>query len=98
MLTIFSKKRTDKNGKTFYIYLTKLKIAGLETIVEVKFKGSKPKDYPINVEVDRKKSNLSKRKYLDKNGAEVFSNVLWIGEWHPSEDVYRDMSLDDVEL
>ena len=98
MITIYSKKRTDRNGKTFYIYLTKLKMAGDEQMVEVKFKGSSPKDFPINVDVDRKTSNLSKRKFVNRNGTEVMTNVLWIGEWTPSDDIYRDTSLDDVEL
>ena len=98
MLTIFSKKRTDKTGKNFYIYLTKLKMGEVENIVEVKFKMSKPKDFPINIEVDRKTANLSKRKYLSQNGTEVFTNVLWVGVWNLSEDIYHDTSLDGVEL
>lgn len=100
-LTIFAKKRTTKEGKLFYTYLTQLiRIEDGEPVtVQAKFpEGLAPKadDCPLNIIVDKEKANLA-IKELETEDGEITSRTLWIKEYTISEYPYVDTSLDDYE-
>lgn len=107
--TIYAKKRTTRDGKTFYVYLSKLmKNDGTETPVTVHFKQSanlpKPDSCPCVIEFDRKTANLSKKERhfakTDVVTGEVYEettidNQLWLSEYRICDGEYVDNSLDD---
>lgn len=100
-LTVFAKKRTTKECKSFYIYLTQLtRIEDSEPVtVQVKFpEGLAPKaeDCPLNIIVDKEKANLAVKKIETEDG-EITSRTLWIKEYTISEIPFEDTSLDDYE-
>ena len=100
-LTVFAKKRTTKEGKLFYTYLTQLirKEDGEPVTVQVKFpEGLAPKadDCPLNITVDKEKANLATKEIEIENG-EITSRTLWVKEYTISEDPYEDTSLDEYE-
>ena len=100
-LTVFAKKRTTKEGKLFYTYLTQLtrKEDDERVTVQVKFpEGLAPKadDCPLNITVDKKKANLAIKELETENG-EITSHTLWIKEYTISEIPFEDTSLDDYE-
>lgn len=99
-LTIFSKKRTTKEGKPFTSYISKLqKKDGSEVTASVKFRDDcgnpKPEDCPMNIVVDKKAANLASRTYTDSETGEVRESLtLWVTEWSEGEP-YVDHSLDE---
>ena len=100
-LTVFAKKRTTKEGKHFYTYLTQLtRIEDGEPVtVQAKFpEGLAPKadDCPLNIIVDKEKANLAIKEIETENG-EITSRTLWIKEYRISEIPFEDTSLDDYE-
>ena len=100
-LTVFAKKRTTKEGKLFYTYLTQLiRIEDGEPVtVQVKFpEGLAPKadDCPLNITVDKEKANLAVKELETENG-EITSRTLWVKEYTISENPYEDTSLDEYE-
>lgn len=100
-LTVFAKKRTTKEGKLFYTYLTQLtRIEDGEPVtVQAKFlEGLAPKadDCPLNIIVDKEKANLATKKIETEDG-EITSRTLWIKEYRISEIPFEDTSLDDYE-
>lgn len=100
-LTVFAKKRTTKEGKRFYTYLTQLtrKEDDERVTVQVKFpEGFAPKadDCPLNIIVDKEKANLVTKKVGTENG-EITSRTLWVKEYTISENPFEDTSLDDYE-
>lgn len=99
--TIFAKKRTTEQGKTFYTYLTNLtRTDGTTQSVQVKFREDagqpKPERCPMNIIFDKAKGNLSTEWYDNENGERVAAYKLWISEWKEGEP-YIDHSLDDFE-
>lgn len=101
-LAIFAKKRTTKEGKTFYSYLsTMTKKDGSDLTVTVKFRdecGSpKPENCPVNIIVDKEHANLSSRDYVrEDTGETVKSYILWVSAWEMGAP-FVDHSLDDFE-
>lgn len=99
-ITVFAKKRTTSEGKTFYSYLSTLKKKDDSTqTVAVKFRDScgspKPEECPMNVKVDRQNVNLSQRDFLVEDTGEVGKSfVLWVSDWEKGSP-YVDHSLDD---
>lgn len=99
-LTIFAKRRTTNEGKTFYSYLSTLKRKdGTEQLVSVKFRdeaGSpKPEKCPMNILVDKTAANLATRDYVRESTGEVVkSYTLWVSKWKEGA-AYVDKSLDD---
>ena len=102
-LTIFAKKRTTKDGRPFYSYLTTLtKKDGEEVTVQVKFRDDcgapKGENCPMNIVVDKTNCNYSEkiRTYEDKDGNEeqFTDKVLWINAWSEGEP-YVDTSMDE---
>lgn len=108
-ITVYAKKRTTKEGKTFAVYLSKLTNKnGDETPITVHFKQTagllNPDKCPAVIEFDRKNANLSKK---EKHFARVdvvtgervetitIDNQLWVSEYRVCDGEYVDNSLDD---
>ena len=99
-ITIFAKKRTTRDGKTFYTYLSTLtsKSTGETFPVQVKFRESAgklpdPHTCPRVIHVDKENANLSTKKY-EVDGETRERKELWVSAF---EDVgaWVDTSLDD---
>lgn len=99
-ITIFAKKRTTRDGKTFYTYLSTLtsKSTGETFPVQVKFRESAgklpdPHTCPCVIHVDKENANLSTKKY-EVDGETQERKELWVSAF---EDVgaWVDTSLDD---
>ena len=109
-ITLFAKKRTTKEGKTFYNFLSTLtRKDGTELLCTVKFRDDcglpKPEACPMNILVDKKDCNLSTRKFTrevtDQSTGELVqeqgqSYTLWVSKWAPGS-AYVDHSMDDFE-
>lgn len=102
-LTIFAKKRTTKDGRPFYNYLTTLtKKDGEEVTMQVKFRDDcgqpKGENCPMNIVVEKTSCNYSEkiRTYEDKDGnkEKTIDKVLWINAWTEGEP-YVDTSMDE---
>lgn len=103
MITVFSKKRTTKDGKKFDTFITRLsKKDGSNVVVSVRFpEDNKPNaiECPMNIEVPNGKMNLSTRTITDETtGAVIESRTLWVKEWTKSDTPYVDTSLDDFDI
>lgn len=104
MITIFSKKRTTKDGKkTFYTFITKLpKKDGTSDVVTVKFPEDNAPDTdacPVNIEIPTGKANLSSKTITDDETGKSFdSKTLWVKDWTLSDVPYVDTSLDDYDI
>ncbi len=101
-LTIFAKKRTSNENKSFYTYLTQLKKKESDesVTVQVKFPDDikpNPLECPMNIEVEKKDANLQEKKVNTDNG-EIVSRTLWVKEYNVSENPYEDSSLDDYDI
>ena len=97
-IAVFSKRRTGKDGRTFWSYFGRLtKKDGTEVPVNVKFKGDEadiPMYFPMNIIFEKKDGNLSQQNYTDeKTGEQRVSYTLWLNRWTCEE--YEDSSLDD---
>lgn len=100
-ITIFAKKRTTEQGKTFYNYLSTLtRKDGTTQTVQVKFRDEagqpKPEKCPMNITFDKAAANIAAEEYDTQNGERKISYKLWISEWKEG-DKYIDHSLDDFE-
>ena len=97
---IFAKKRTTKEGKTFYSFLTTMKKKdGSEEIAQVKFRdkcGSPdPEKCPINIVFDKANANMSRREYVREDTGEIVDQLtMWVSAWEEGEP-YIDTSMDD---
>lgn len=101
--TIFAKRRTTKEGKNFYTFLTTLtKKDGTTITTSVRFSEDcnppKPEECPLNVILDKTKCNLSKKKITNHETGETFESfTLWVKGYTRSADTYVDHSMDDFE-
>ena len=101
-LAIYAKKRTMTNGKTFYSYLATLpRKDGTDQTVTVRFRdeaGSPdPAKCPMNIIVDKKDSNVSKRTYTTADGEIGTAYTLWVSAWEVGAP-YIDTSLDEFDV
>lgn len=102
-VTVFSKKRTTSEGKTFYTYLATLKKKdGTEQTVTVKFRDEcgapEPKTCPCNIIVEKGDCNISMSEFVSEKTGEVGQSfALWVTAWKPGA-VYVDHSLDDYDF
>ena len=103
--TIFAKKRTASDGRTFYTYLTKLhkKSTDEDITVQVRFRDEcgVPKTFPCNIILNDGDSNYSEKttEYTDKETGEiktVITRTLWVNNWSAGAD-YVDNSMSDFE-
>lgn len=101
-ITIYAKKRTTKEGKSFYSYLSNLtRKDGTKLTVSVRFRDEcgnpKPENCPMSIKFDKRDANLSTRKFVRFETGEVgTSNTLWVSSWEPGTP-FVDHSLDDFE-
>lgn len=103
-ITIFAKKRTNKEGKTFYNFLSTLnRKDGTTETVRVAFRDTgdntapKPDSCPRNIIIDKQACNMASRRYTDPNTGEIKeSKTLWVTGWQPGSE-YIDHSMDDYE-
>ena len=104
-ITIFAKKRTNKEGKTFFQYLTTLvKKDGTTETMRVAFRDAdgneipKPDSCPRNIRIERQNANIARTKYTDTNTGEIKERkTLWVSAWEPGSE-YIDHSLDDYNI
>lgn len=101
-ITIFSKRRTSKDNKTFFQYLTTLtKKDDTTEVLRVCFRNvdaPKPESCPRNIIVERDNSNIATRHYTDNSTGELkTSRTLWVSAWEPGTE-YIDHSLDDYNF
>lgn len=99
-LEVFGKQRTNKDGKSFTTYLSRITNMKTGEIVPVQIKFRTdvevPKELPIVVNVEKKSANLVKEDWENEKGETGVKHVLWISEVK-SYEVYIDHSLDDFE-
>ena len=100
-ISVFAKKKQTKTGKVFYTYLTTLKKKdGTDDRIEVKFREDcgVPDHFPINIEVEKKDINISKKMKNREDTGEVFEiRTLWVSQWREGSP-YVDTSLDDYDI
>lgn len=101
-ITIYAKKRTTAEGKSFFSYLSTLtRKDGTKQTVSVKFRdecGSpKPEKCPMNVKFDKGNANMTTREFTREDTGEVgTSYTLWVSKWEQGSP-FVDHSLDDFE-
>lgn len=99
-LTIFAKKLTNQEGKSFYRYLSTLtRKDGSTQTVAVKFRedcGSPKGDKcPMNILVDRKDMNMTSHEYEREDTGEVAKGyTVWVSAWKEGAP-YEDHSMDE---
>lgn len=101
-ISVFAKKVTTKEGRTFYKYLSTLTTKdGEEQGVRVIFgedcKAPKPEECPCNIVIHKEDCNVSKKHYTDKNGNEKMARTLWVNAYETGS-AYVDSSMDDYEI
>ena len=101
-ITIFAKKRTASDGKSFYSYLSTLtRKDGTKQTVSVKFRDEagnpKPEKCPMNIKFDRGSANVATKEFIREDTGEVATGyTLWVSAWEPGAP-FVDHSLDDFE-
>lgn len=99
-LEVFGKQRTNKDGKPFTIYLSR--ITNMKTgeiiSVQIKFRTEVevPKELPIVANIDKKNANLVEEDWENENGETGVKHVLWVSAVKSYEE-YIDHTLDDFE-
>lgn len=101
-ITIYAKKRTTAEGKTFYSYLSTLtRKDGTKQTVSVKFRDDagnpKPEHCPMNITFEKSAANMATREFTHEATGEVgLSYTLWVSRWENGTP-FVDHSLDDFE-
>lgn len=101
-ITIYSKKRTTSEGKTFFSYISTLtRKDGTKQIVSVKFRDEcgapKPEKCPFNIKFEKKDANLARSAFVREDSGEIDTfYTLWVSRWEPGSP-FVDHSLDDFE-
>ena len=99
-LEVFGKQRTNKDGKPFTTYLSRIKNVKTGEIfsVQVKFRMGidVPKELPIVVNIEKKKANLVKEDWENEDGESGVKYILWVSDVKSYEE-YVDHTLDDFE-
>lgn len=99
-LEVFGKQRTNKDGKPFTTYLSR--ITNMKTgeviSVQIKFRTGVevPKELPIVANIEKKNANLAKENWENEDGETGVKNVLWVSAVTSYEE-YIDHTLDDFE-
>ena len=100
-ITIFAKERKNKDGKTFWGYLTRIinkKTGEVETL-GVRFRQScgspDPNKCPMNIKVEKKDVNIAENTYTrEDTGETAISKCMWVNNWKEGSE-YIDHSTDD---
>lgn len=101
-VTIYAKKRTTNEGKTFFSYLATLtRKDGTHQTVSVKFRDEagtpKPEKCPMNITFNKNSANLATREFIREDTGEIgTSYTLWVSGWEQGA-LFVDHSLDDYE-
>lgn len=99
-LEVFGKQRTNKDGKQFTTYLSRITNMKTGEIipVQVKFRMEvdAPKELPVVVNIEKKNANLVKEAWENENGETGVKHVLWVSVVKSYEE-YVDHTLDDFE-
>lgn len=101
-ITIYAKKRTTTEGKTFFSYLSTLtRKDGTKQTVSVKFREDagkpKPENCPMNIKFEKGAANMATKEFTREDTGEIgLSYTLWVSEWEPGAP-FVDHSLDDFE-
>lgn len=99
-LEVFGKQITNKDGKPFTTYLSR--ITNMKTgeiiSVQIKFRTGVevPKELPIVANIEKKNANLVKENWENEDGETGVKHVLWVSKVSSYEE-YIDHSLDDFE-
>lgn len=104
LLNVFAKKRTGRDGKVFYNFLSTLtKKDGEQETVQLKFREDavlpNASKCPMIISVDKSDANLIKKMVtIEKDGEakEIEQRTLWISKYDYIGD-YVDRSLDAYE-
>lgn len=105
-LNVFAKKRTTKEGKVFYSYLSTLhnKVFDTDETVQVFFRDEcgapKGQECPRVIEVKKEDCNLVKRNVtviVNEEEKEIEVRRLWVSDWKDCG-AYVDRSLDDYDF
>lgn len=99
-LEVFGKQRTNKDGKPFTTYLSRITNMKTGEIipVQIKFRSGVevPKELPIVANIEKKNANLVKEDWENENGETGVKNIIWVSEVKSYEE-YIDHTLDDFE-
>lgn len=102
-ITIFAKRRTTKEGKPFFQYLSTLtRKDGTTNTVRVAFRDAdgenkppRPDSCPRNIIIDKEHSNMATTRYTDEKTGEIKERqTLWLTKWEQGSE-YVDHSMDD---
>lgn len=102
-LSIFSKKRQTREGKSYNIYVARMPKKNGEIIpVRVKFREEagvpRAESCPLNIVINKEDCNMAKTEYVrDDNGEVGTSYTLWVTRWQKGSD-YVDTSLDEFDI
>lgn len=102
-ISIFAKKRTAGDGKTFYSYLSTLtRKDGTTQTVSVKFRDEcghpKPEECPMNIVVEKSAANIAKSTFTREDTGEVATSyTMWVSAWAKGSE-YVDTSMDEFEV
>ena len=99
-LEIFGKQRTNKDGKPFTTYLSRITNMKTGEIIPVQIKFrigvEVPKELPIVANIEKKNANLVKEDWENEEGETGVKNIIWVSEVK-SYEKYIDHTLDDFE-
>ena len=99
-LEVFGKQRTNKDGKPFTTYLSRItNMKNCDVIsVQIKFRTGVevPKELPIVANIEKKNANLVKENWENEDGETGVKHVLWVSAVTSYEE-YIDHTLDDFE-
>lgn len=101
-ITIFSKRKTSKEGKQYYIYTARIpKKDGSQVSTRVKFREEcghpDPEKCPVNIEFEKVNANMVVESYDTDDGETKVAHTLWISAWKSGSE-YVDTSLDDFDI
>lgn len=99
-LEVFGKVRTNKDGKPFTTYLSRITNMKTGEIIPIQIKFRMgvelPKDVPVVMNIDKTDCNLVKENWENDTGETGVKYVLWVTKVK-SYEAYVDHSLDDFE-
>lgn len=102
-IAVFSKRRQNKEGKNYNIYIARLTKKNGEVVpVRLKFReecGSpRAEECPMNIQVKKENANMIVSDYVREDTGEVgTSYTMWVSDWQPGAP-YVDTSLDDFDV
>ena len=98
-ITVYAKKRSTNEGKTFFTYLSTLtKKDGTEQVTQVRFRDEcgqpNPARCPMNIIIEKGNANMTTRTYTADDGTVGTSYTMWVSNWSEGAP-FVDHSMDD---